>query len=264
MSRLPPIRQRRFKTGLVASLALHGGVVLLVVLLPLLAKGCAARKPPKKLMFVEFTVAVPPAAPDPAPPAPEPPKPDPDPIPEPPPPPPKDDIPEPPKKTDEPKKDPPKPPEPPKPKPPKVIKQTNRVVRAQTPPNAPAPKGPVLSDKEIADLIKKGAKIGSTTSIPADAASQALGAYSNHVRDRLYAAWNQPESLKNLPGLVATVQITVQQDGRVGNGKILKSSGNSAMDSSVLDAVRTVKALRALPPGVKGPVTLEVEFELAD
>jgi len=116
----------------------------------------------------------------------------------------------------------------------------------------------------LADLIKKGAKIGTTTSIPDDAAAQALGAYSNHVRDRLYAAWQQPESLKNLPGLVTSVQITIQQDGRVGNGKIIQSSGNATMDDSVLKAVRTVKAMRALPTGVKGPVTLDIEFELAD
>ena len=141
-----------------------------------------------------------------------------------------------------------------------VVRQTNRVVRGPT----PQPKGPVLSDKEIADLIKKGAKIGTTTSIPDDAAAQALGAYSSHVRDRLYAAWQQPESLKNLPGLVTSVQITIQQDGRVGNGKIIQSSGNATMDDSVLKAVRTVKAMRALPTGVKGPVTLDIEFELAD
>ncbi len=262
MTRRSRKNPRRINGSLVASLVLHGGVLLLAVGLPLLAKGCAARKPNKKLMFVEFTVAVPPAEPDP--PATEPAPPDPAPVPEPPPPPPKDDIPEPPKKTDPPKKDPPKPPEPPKPKPPKVIKQTNRVVRTQTPPNAPKPQGPVLSQKQIEDLIKKGAKIGTTTSIPADTASQALGAYSNHVRDRLYAAWQQPESLKNLPGLVTTVQITIQQDGRVGNGKILRSSGNAAMDDSVLKAVRTVKAMHALPSGVKGPVDLEVQFELTD
>lgn len=254
--------RNRWKKSLVASLVLHGGVLLLAVVLPLLAKGCAARKPPKKLMFVEFTVAVPPAAPEPPPPAPEPPAPTPPaPVPEPPPP-PKDDIPEPETKPEPKKKEPPKPPAPekPKPKPHTVVRQTNRVVRGST----PAPKGPVLSDKEIADLIKKGAKIGTTTSIPDDAAAQALGAYSNHVRDRLYAAWQQPESLKNLPGLVTSVQITIQQDGRVGNGKILKSSGNAAMDESVLKAVRTVKAMRALPTGVKGPVDLEIEFELAD
>ena len=261
MTRRP---RNRWKNSLVVSLVLHGGALLLMVVLPLLAKGCAARKPPQKLMFVEFTVAVPPAAPEPAPPEPEPPAPTPPaPIPEPPPPPPKDNIPEPEKKSD-PKPEPPKPPAPEKPKPKRhtVIPQTNRVVRGPTP--APQPKGPVLSDKEIADLLKKGAKIGTTTSIPDDAASQALGAYSNHVRDRLYAAWQQPESLKNLPGLVTTVQITIQQDGRVGNGKILQSSGNTAMDDSVLKAVRTVKAMRALPNGVKGPVTLDIQFELAD
>ena len=148
------------------------------------------------------------------------------------------------------------------PKPPKVIKQNKRVERSTTP-TPSVQKGPKLTAKEIEDLIKKGAKIGTTTSIPDNLDDQKLGAYSNHVRDRLYAAWRQPEALKNLPGLIAVVEITIQQDGRVTDGRILRSSGNSTMDDSVLKAVRTVKALRALPAGIKGPVDLEVEFELA-
>ncbi|MBR4190030.1 MAG: TonB C-terminal domain-containing protein [Kiritimatiellae bacterium] len=254
--------RRRYKASLAASLVLHGLLAALLLGTTLMGKGCTSKKPNPKLMFVEFTVAVPPAEPEP--PAPQPPEPAPPaPAPEPPPPPPPDNIPEPTPKPEQPKKEAPKPPEPPKPKPPKVIKQNNRVVRTQTPPNAPAPKGPVLTQKQIEDLLKKGAKIGSSTVIPDDPSAQKLGAYSNHVRDRLYAAWQQPESLKNLPGLMATVQITIQQDGRVGNGKILKSSGNATMDGSVLKAVRTVKAMRALPAGIKGPIDLEIEFELA-
>lgn len=255
-------RRKTSKASLAASLVLHGTVLLLLLGTTLLGKGCASKKPNQKLMFVEFTVAVPPAAPEsePEPPDTKPPEPQ-DSIPEPPPPPP-DNIPEPAKKPDPPKTEAPKPPDPPKPKPPKVIKQNKRVERTTTP-TPSVQKGPKLTAKEIEDLIKKGAKIGTHTSIPDDPESQKLGAYSNHVRDRLYAAWQQPEALKNLPGLMAIVQITIQQDGRVGNGKIVKSSGNSTMDESVLKAVRTVKALRALPAGIKGPVDLDVEFELA-
>ena len=240
------------RNSLAASLAMHGAL-LLILAVPLLGKGCTARKPKSDPIFVEFTVALPP------PPAPAP---DPDPVPEPPPPPPKDDIPEPPPKKPDPPKEAPKPPEPPKPKPRKVIRQTNRVVRADA--SAPVqPRGPKLSDREIEQLLKQGAKIGSVTSIPDDASARALGAYCNHVRDRLYAAWQQPDSLRNLPGVTATVEITVQSNGTVGGGRILRSSGNADMDDSVLKAVRTVKAMHPLPAGVKGPVDLEIEFEVA-
>ena len=250
------------KASLVASLVMHGGVLLLLLCSTFLGKGCASKKPNQKLMFVEFTVAVPPAAPEsePEPPAPQPPEPQ-ESIPEPPPPPPPDNIPEPTKKPEPPKPEAPKPPDPPKPKSPKDIRQNKRVNRP-APSTPEVPKGPKLTDKEIDDLIKKGAKIGTHTSIPDNLDDQKLGAYSNHVRDRLYAAWQQPEALKNLPGLITAVEITIQQDGRVGNGKILKSSGNATMDESVLKAVRTVKAMRALPAGIKGPIALPIEFVL--
>ena len=61
--------QRR---SLKVSLALHGLVLVLMAALPLVLRACNARKPNEKLMFVEFTVSVPPP---PAPETPEPPKP---------------------------------------------------------------------------------------------------------------------------------------------------------------------------------------------
>lgn len=239
--------QRR---SLVCSLILHGAVLGTALILPLFLKACRARKPNPKLMFVEFTVAIPPTPPpadavsdpEPAPPVPEPP--------------PKDDIPEP---ASQPKK-----PEPvkkvEKPKSPKIIKQTNRVVRRGP---TPTPKGPTLTDAQIAALLKKGAKIGATTSIPDNLSQQALAAYCNHVHERLYAAWQQPETLKNLPGLATTIRITIEQDGRISGHQKIASSGNTMMDESVLKAVRSVKALRQLPAGCRGPQDLDILFEIA-
>jgi TonB family protein len=248
-----PSRLRR--NSLIASLAMHGAALLLILLAPLFGKGCAFRKPKPKPIFVEFTVALPPPEPAPT-------EPTPTPAPEPPPPPPKDEIPEPAPKKPDPPKEAPKPPEPPKPKPPKVIKQTNRVVRAGTS-APPPPKGPQLSAKEIEKLLKQGAKIGDVTSIPDDAAGRELGAYRNRVRDRLYAAWQQPDSLRNLPGVTATVEITIQQNGTIGGSRLLRSSGNADMDASVQQAVRTAKSMPPLPSSVNGPIPLEIEFEVS-
>ena len=226
------------------SLALHGTALVLMLTIPWILKACAAKKPNEKLMFVEFTVSIPPPpAPDPTEaPKPEPPKPEPSP----------DDI-------QVPDKEKPKPPE--APKPPKDIRQTNRVKRADI--KAPPPKDKPLSEAEIARLLKMGARIGSTTSIPDDG-QIALGAYYNHVHERMYAVWQQPSQLKNLPGLRTEVGITVAPDGRITARSKTRGSGNELMDDSVMKAVNSIKALRQLPAGCRRPVDITITFEISD
>jgi TonB family protein len=231
------VQRRSFKI----SLLLHGGVLILMLVVPWILRACEQRKPNPKLMFVEFTVSLPPP---PAPETPEPPKPEP-PKPEP---------------TDEIKiPDKAKPPEPPAPKPPpRDIRQTNRVVRTGPPPKDKPP-----SAEEIARLLKAGARISDTTSIP-DSSQLALGLYFNHVYERMYAVWQQPAQLKNLPGLNTVVTITVEPDGRISGRKKIRGSGNDLMDDSVMKAVNAVKALRALPPGHRRAVDIDITFEITD
>ena len=226
------------RAGLRVSLVLHGIALVLMLVLPWILRACERRRPNEKLMFVEFTVSVPPP-PAPEAPTPEPPKPE-----------PKDDIPVADKKIEK------------KPEPPKDIRQTNRVVRKDLPP-APKPKDKPLSEAEIARLLKMGARIGDTTSIP-DASQLSLGAYYNHVHERMYAVWQQPAQLKSLPGLSAEVRLTVAPDGRISDRAKIRGSGNELMDDSVMKAVNSVKALRALPAGHKKPVDIHVVFEIGD
>ena len=227
------------RAGLRVSLVLHGIALVLMLVLPWIFRACERRRPNEKLMFVEFTVSVPPP-PAPEAPSPEPPKPE-----------PKDDIPVPDQVAKK-----------PEPEKPKDIRQTNRIVRKDFPP-APKPKDKPLSEAEIARLLKMGARIGDTTSIP-DAGQLALGAYYNHVHERMYAVWQQPAQLKSLPGLSAEVRITVAPDGRISDRAKIRGSGNELMDDSVMKAVNSVKALRALPLGHKKPVDIHVVFEIGD
>lgn len=227
------------RAGLRVSLVLHGIALVLMLVLPWIFRACERRRPNEKLMFVEFTVSVPPP-PAPETPTPEPPKPE-----------PKDDIPVPDKVEKK-----------PEPEKPKDIRQTNRVVRKDLPP-APPPKDKPLSEAEIARLLKMGARIGDTTSIP-DASQLSLGAYYNHVHERMYAVWQQPAQLKSLPGLSAEVRITVAPDGRISDRVKIRGSGNELMDDSVMKAVNSVKSLRALPAGHKKPVDIHVVFEIGD
>ena len=226
------------RAGLRVSLVLHGISLLLMLVLPWIFRACERRRPNEKLMFVEFTVSIPPP-PAPETPTPEPPKPE-----------PTDDIPVADKKIEK------------KPEPPKDIRQTNRVVRKDLPP-APKPKDTPLTEAQIKALLAKGARIGDTTSIP-DASQLSLGAYYNHVHERMYAVWQQPEQLKSLPGLSAEVRITVAPDGRISSRAKIRGSGNELMDDSVMKAVNSVKALRALPAGHRKPVDIHVVFEIGD
>ena len=102
-----------------------------------------------------------------------------------------------------------------------------------------------------------------TTSVPDDS-QIALGAYYNHVHERMYAVWQQPGQLKNLPGLRTEVTITVAPDGRITARTKTRGSGNDLMDDSVMKAVNSVKALRALPVGYRQSVDITITFELSD
>ena len=226
------------RAGLRVSLVLHGIALVLMLVLPWIFRACERRRPNEKLMFVEFTVSVPPP-PAPEAPTPEPPKPE-----------PQDEVPVADKKIEK------------KPDPPKDIRQTNRVVRKDLPP-APKPKDKPLTEAQIKALLAKGARIGDATSIP-DAGQLSLGAYYNHVHERMYAVWQQPAQLKSLPGLSAEVRLTVAPDGRISDRAKIRGSGNELMDDSVMKTVNSVKALRALPAGHKKPVDIHVVFEIGD
>lgn len=226
--------QRR---GFKISLTMHGIVLVLVLVWPFVFRACNRHRPNEQLTFVEFTVSVPPpAAPDVSkPPTPEPLKPEP--LPE--------DI---------------KVPDPQvvkKPTPPKDIRQTNRVARKDF--KGPPPKDKPPSEAEIARLLKIGAHIGETTSIPDDD-NLDTAVWQNKIHDRMYAAWQLPPQLENLPGLSTVVTITVNPDGIIAARRKTRGSGNDLMDDSVMKAVNSVRSLPPLPIGHRRPVDIDITF----
>ena len=241
------------------SIALHLGLVLALLLGSLCAKGCAStKKEPEELIFVDFTVSAPPPPPaeaTPDEPEPPPPEPVPDPLPPPPEPAP---IPEP---VPEPQPEP-KPPEPPKEKPKKhqVVRQTNLVTRTFN--GAPPPKDKPMSAAEIEKALKAGARLSDRTSIPTDSSQLQLGAYFNHVHERLYAAWSQPPGLSDFPGMSCEAEIVVQPDGRISSHSLVRPSGNTQMDESVKKALSSVPRLKPLPPGFKNATRITITFNL--
>jgi TonB family protein len=118
-----------------------------------------------------------------------------------------------------------------------------------------------LSADEIRRLLAAGARISDHTSIPMDDLWEA--GYYNHVHEMMYRVWNQPTSLSASSGLSAEVLIRVQRDGAIVSRKMIRSSGNSLMDDSVMKAVQSVSKLKPLPSQFEGTSKdIRILFEL--
>lgn len=76
-----------------------------------------------------------------------------------------------------------------------------------------------------------------------------FGWYFAGLRDRYYAVW-APPSVPDAATLIVTLKIRVKRDGTVLGHELVKSSGNSLMDGSVLDAAQQVTKIDPLPPGL--------------
>ena len=75
----------------------------------------------------------------------------------------------------------------------------------------------------------------------------------------------KPTSLDRAGGdLVTTLRIKVKRDGSVLGSEIVKASGNSLMDGSVLAAAEQVKKIDALPDGLgkEDIVDIPINFKL--
>ncbi len=150
---------------------------------------------------------------------------------------------------------PPPPPPPPAPRPP-VQRSTERVRRDPQP--RPPPAQPQLTPEQIRQQLEQAVPTG----VPASSGSpDNLAWYYSLIHETLFRAWEQPGSV--LPGTTATARIRVQRDGSITRRDLVRRSGNSAMDDSVMRALESVSRLRPLPREVQGAHhDFTIEFEL--
>lgn len=157
-----------------------------------------------------------------------------------------------------PKQEPPKPK--PKPKPVKkpIEKSTKRIKRSEPQPESPREVRRPVDPDRIEDILKKNLD----TAAPARPHSSAFPAsYLQLVRQKLYDAWLQPSELDR--GLTAVVEIRIERNGSVSRRQMIRPSGNSAMDSSIMKALNAVTRIRPLPSSYSGSYRdVEVEFML--
>jgi len=89
--------------------------------------------------------------------------------------------------------------------------------------------------------------------------------YNTYIQQRMYSLWRQPgRSVVKQSRATAVVGFRVYRDGHIENIRLIRSSGNRAMDDSVLEAVRMADPL--IPPGeIDGRyVEKELLFELKE
>lgn len=256
--------------NMLISVAVH--VACVYVLIAFSLASCHSRHPPKDLaFFVDFQPGPPPppatipeAAPTPEKAEPVPPK--------------LADVPEP-------------IPEPPKTTPTETVKKqkvevsTNLVRRAAPAgvPAAPGAKRPVkqLSAAQIRKMLGTAvASVGTPSAgMPAPAGvpgaeygtgsgsgeATPYGWYLAQVRAIMYDAWAQPSALASKRGLVTRVLVRVRQDGQIVQKKMVDTSGNGLMDTSVMTAMESVNELPELPFGFGGAYKdITIDFELED
>lgn len=224
-----------FSGSFVRSLVVHG--VLLVALVVAAYVSFHPKKHVAEDMVTEFTVALPPPeeAPVETPPAPEPPQPEPPPEPEPPKP---DDVVIPEKKKVEVKisKTVVKRPQETKPVERKIVEPPKTKPVTQT-----KFTGPKLSPEELQKLLDKGAKVSDHTSIPPNEQAMYAALIMQQIKDR----WICPDS-SAITGRDPVIVIRLGADGSVLDANLKESSGNAALDTSVLSAVRSVGRFRNL------------------
>ena len=99
---------------------------------------------------------------------------------------------------------------------------------------------------------KGTAGAGSGAGKPSD-----FGWYFSLLRDKYYAVW-APPTVPDAASLVVTLKIKVKRDGSVLGYELIKSSGNSLMDGSVLEAARQVTQIDPLPDGLGKEQIVEI------
>jgi TonB family protein len=222
-----------FKKYFRLTAVVHVAVVVIIILIPLVLDFIRRRKPHEIVTYVDLQTAIP--EPVEAVPVEK--------VVEPPEPPPPEDIPEPPKETPKPKK--------------KKIEISKKRVRR----TAPEPEKPQLTPEEVKKLLASGIK---TTDKPVRVDTELPAWYYALVRQTLYEAWDQPSGVSASAGLVATVTIRVERNGRITRRKLSGATGVAVMDDSVMKAVNSVSKLRALPPSFpRDYKDITIYFELS-
>jgi len=143
----------------------------------------------------------------------------------------------------------PKPPPPkPKPKPNPVEIDLTNVVKKTTTNKATRGNSNTLTQRLNNSLDAVQMKSTASTS----ASSATINAYHLHIKNALHRAWKRPNGIPSM--LEAQISLNILPDGTIVFVQLAQSSGNQAMDHSVIQAAKTAgKVSKPLPAGMGSP-----------
>jgi protein TonB len=251
---------RYFKKSFTASAVVHGTVLILLILIPLIMNCRSKKKPHEIKMFVNLQAA--PQEPlyhevdeIEMPDEPEIVEPD---IPEPEPPPvikepPQEPVPR-PKPTARTKPTPR-----PKPTPKKIKVSRQRVRRDDDPPPKPKPRTQ-LSPDQIEKMLAEGIETSARGQVIDDGIPSW---YYSLLTRTMYEKWQQPSGVSAGAGNVTRVTIRVLKNGTITRREITRSSGIPVMDDSVMRAVNSISSVKPLPASFNEDYKdIYIDFEL--
>lgn len=131
-------------------------------------------------------------------------------------------------------------------------------------PQRPAPQ-PALTAEQLQRQMGQGLSPGGTAggAQTGAAGGPTFNTVENALRQRLYAAWNQPAGLSAASGFFVQAEVEVNRDGSIHATRILRASGHGEMDQSVRAALNAVTFAAPLPPDFRGQRhSFRIRFEI--
>ena len=121
------------------------------------------------------------------------------------------------------------------------------------------------SEKKSAETTaKNGGAAGGRAQANGSFNSANAGWYGNMLHDRFYREWSQPTTVvASGAKLSALARIRIEQDGRISDFKIVRSSGNLVVDESVEAVGKKVTRVDALPAGITSGGHYDVNINFA-
>jgi colicin import membrane protein len=146
--------------------------------------------------------------------------------------------------------------EPPKLETPKVVEKPKAVEEVKSaPPSVTAPPTVAPPAAELPSFEFEGGKAVETS-------SDRVQLYKGAVEYALRSKWQRPDDIAD-DNFVAEVEVTVERDGRIGDPRWIKGSGDGRWDDSVRKAIAATTGMDR-PPPTNFPPRVLVRFDVQE
>ncbi|MFH0957579.1 MAG: TonB family protein [Pseudomonadota bacterium] len=125
----------------------------------------------------------------------------------------------------------------------------------------------ILSLGSLALASEQPSQLMDTVTIDKTTINKALNKYALSTRDRIQGVWTTPLNLVTADALKGKVAVMyeIERDGSLSHVRLLRGSGNSEMDRSLLNAIRSAAPFASFPGDISAKkVQVKANFIIAD